>query len=79
LGSFLVASTFYSMIFEKTIQNYSRSPYKDVGEIKARNITTIVNEVTLHPKMDWSRKYWQENETTTLKVVKKVNGDFYNF
>jgi len=50
-----------------------------VGEIKARNITTIVNEVTLHPKMDWSRKYWQENETTTLKVVKKVNGDFYNF
>lgn len=79
LGSFLIASTFYSMIFNKTIQNFSRLPYKDVDEVEARYITTIVNEVTLHPKMDWGRKYWDENEITTLKAVKRVNSYFYNF
>ncbi|RYM35849.1 DUF4886 domain-containing protein [Brumimicrobium glaciale] len=79
LGSFLIASTFYSMIFNKSIQDYSRLPYKNVDEIEARYITSIVNEVTLHPKMDWGRKYWEEDEITTLKAVKRVNGYFYNF
>ncbi len=79
LGSFLIASTFYSMIFNKTIQDYSRLPYKKVEEIEARYITSIVSDVILHPKMDWGRKYWQRDETTTLKAVKRVNGYFYNF
>lgn len=79
LGSFLVASTFYSMIFNKTIQDYTRLPYKNVDEIEARYITTIVNDITLHPKMDWGRKYWQENQTNSLRAVKGMNGYFYNF
>lgn len=79
LGSFLIASTFYSMIYNKTIQDLSRTPYKKVEEMEARYITSIVNDVTLHPKMDWGRKYWQEDETTTLKAVKRVNRYFYNF
>lgn len=79
LGSFLIASTFYSMIFNKTIQDFTRSPYKKIDEIEARYITSIVNDVTLHPKMDWGRKYWEQDEITTLKAVKRVNRYFYNF
>lgn len=79
LGSFLTASTFYSMIFNKTIQNFSRIPYRKIDEIEARYITTIVNDITLHPKMDWGRKNWEDNENTTLKVAKRINRFFYNF
>ncbi|PWH84745.1 DUF4886 domain-containing protein [Brumimicrobium oceani] len=79
LGSFLIASTFYSMIFNKTIQDFTRLPYKKIDEIEARYVTAIVNEIALHPKMDWGRKYWEENEITTLKAIKRVNGYFYKF
>ena len=72
LGSFLIASTFYSMIYDKPIQDLSRIPYKKVEEMQARNIVSIVNDVVLHPKMNWGRKYWV-NDETTLNVIKRAN------
>ena len=80
LGSFLIASTFYSMIFNRPIQDFSRLPYKNIEEIDARFITTIVSDIVLHPKMDWGRKYWIQDNTdsTILKALKRVTGFFYD-
>ncbi|HLW30271.1 MAG TPA: DUF4886 domain-containing protein [Brumimicrobium sp.] len=72
LGSFLIASTFYSMIYDKPIQDLSRIPYRKVEEMEARNIVTIVSDIVLHPKMNWGRKYWIQDEKT-INTLKRVN------
>ena len=75
LGSFLIASTFYSMIYDKPIQDLSRIPYRKVEEVQARDIITIVNDVVLHPKMNWGRKYWVQDEGT-IRALKDAHFHF---
>lgn len=60
-GSFLIASTFYSMIFESTINNFSSIPYK-VKEEEARNIATMASNAVLNPNSNWRKSYWMDKE-----------------
>lgn len=56
-GSFLIASTFFSMIFESTINNYSNIPYP-VEEKEARTIATIASNTVLDPESNWRKSNW---------------------
>tara|TARA_B100000508_G_scaffold137355_1_gene131668 strand:- start:196849 stop:197859 length:1011 start_codon:yes stop_codon:yes gene_type:complete len=60
-GSFLIASTFYSMIFESTINNFSRIPYK-VKEEAARNIATLASNTVHDPQKNWRKSFWMSRE-----------------
>ena len=60
-GSFLVASTIFSMIFETTVSNYDRFPYQ-IEEKKARDIATLASNIVLDPKKNWRKLYWMEKE-----------------
>lgn len=78
-GSFLVASTFYSMIFESTINNYSTIPYK-IEEKEARDIATMASNMVLDPKSNWRKSYWMDKEFEMMdytiykgKVIIKAN------
>lgn len=84
-GSFLVASTFYSMIFESTINNYSNIPYK-VDEKVARNIATMASNTVLDPNKNWRKSFWMDREFELMdyniykgKITIKANvPDNYN-
>jgi hypothetical protein len=60
-GSFLVASTIFSMMFESTVNNYDNFPYQ-IEEKKARNIATLASNVVLDPKRNWRKLYWLDKE-----------------
>lgn len=66
IGSFLVASTFYNMIFETPLEQFSNIPYQ-IDEKTTRNIADKTRDVVLNPKYDWKTKYWlpsQEDDFT---------------
>lgn len=56
-GSFLVASTFYNMIFETPLEQFSNIPYI-LDEKISRTIADKTRDVVLNPKYDWRKNYW---------------------
>lgn len=67
-GSFLVASTFYNMIFEAPIEHFENIPYP-LNEDISRTIADKTRDVVLNPKYDWRKNYWfpsNEDEFTYI-------------
>ena len=56
-GSFLVASTFYNMIFEAPIEHFENMPYQ-LSENISRIIADKTRDIVLNPKYDWRKNYW---------------------
>lgn len=61
LGSFLIASTFFSMIFESTINNFSNIPYP-LEEKEARTVATIASNTVLDPESNWRKSFWIDED-----------------
>lgn len=57
VGSFLVASTFYNIIFESPLEQFSNIPYP-LDEKIARTIADKTRDVVLNPKYNWRTNYW---------------------
>lgn len=56
-GSFLIASTFYNMIFESSLEHFSNIPYP-LDEKITRTLADKTRDVVLNPQNDWKKNYW---------------------
>jgi len=62
LGSFLIASTFYNMIFNTVIQDFTSIPYFNLSEKEVRDIATLSANIVLRSDSDWRITNWDEEE-----------------
>ncbi|MEX2483529.1 MAG: DUF4886 domain-containing protein [Brumimicrobium sp.] len=65
LGSFLTASSFYTMIYEEPVSNFEKLPYR-VDKITSKTIVDKTREVILNSKYDWKKSYWIKEEDFSL-------------
>jgi hypothetical protein len=56
-GSFLIASTFYNMIFESSLEHFNNIPYS-LDEKTTRALADKSRDVVLNPQYDWRMNYW---------------------
>ncbi|RFC55479.1 DUF4886 domain-containing protein [Brumimicrobium aurantiacum] len=77
LGSYLIASTFYSMIYDKSLQDFTQIPFRNVAESQARNINSIVREVLLYPGQDWGRNFWLDESEVKLHTSQRLSRHFF--
>ncbi|MDX1651743.1 MAG: hypothetical protein R3277_04570 [Brumimicrobium sp.] len=59
VGSFLVASSFYTMIYQKPIMNFKNLPYT-ISEMEARKVAEKARDVITNPKYDWRTNNWEK-------------------
>jgi hypothetical protein len=57
VGSFLIASTFYNMIFESPLEQFNNIPYS-IDEKTSRAIADKTRDIVLNPKYNWRTNYW---------------------
>ncbi len=56
-GSFLIAATFYTFLFDEPIQDTKNLPYP-ISENDARNLLTEASNVVSNSSQNWKREYW---------------------
>ncbi len=82
-GSFLIAATFYTFLFDEPIQDTENLPYP-ISENDARNLLTVASNVVSNSSHNWKREYWMNKKLNlvdykyiedSIVLIAKVSSD----